>query len=83
MVSLRDGRVLYLLYRCVMASLNDGQVVSRELLLHLIDHLLTKYGQDDRVTHLLDTTTVHVMPTMNPDGFAVADTTSCTGVKGR
>ena len=83
MVSLRDGRVLYLLYRCVMASLNDGQVVSRELLLHLIDHLVTQYGQDDRMTHLLNTTTVHVMPTMNPDGFAVANTTICTGVQGR
>ena len=57
--------------------------MGRELLLHLIDHLVTQYGLEDRVTHLLNTTTVHVMPTMNPDGFDVADTTSCSGMEGR
>ena len=66
-----------------MASFMGGQVVGREVLLHLIDHLVTQYGQEDRVTHLLNTTTVHVMPSMNPDGFAVADTTGCNNVQGR
>ena len=77
------GQVIHPLYLCVMASFMGGQVVGREVLLHLIDHLVTQYGQEDRVTHLLNTTTVHVMPSMNPDGFAVADTTGCNNVQGR
>ena len=28
------------------------------------------YGRDPRVTRLLDTTEVHLLPSLNPDGFA-------------
>ena len=36
--------------------------------LHLVWTLLKDYGADDRVTRLLDTRTVYVLPRMSPDG---------------
>lgn len=36
--------------------------------LHLIRHLLAAYGKDQRVTQLLDTRAVYVVPRLSPDG---------------
>ncbi len=36
--------------------------------LDLLDRLLHDYGQDARVTHVLDTRTFYVVPRVNPDG---------------
>ena len=69
--------------RLCNALLVGEQVVGRELLLHLIEHLVTQYGKDQKVTGLLNTATVHIMPTMNPDGFAVAEVNDCDGDQGR
>lgn len=57
-------------------------MVGREVLLHLIDYLVHNFGIDANVTHLLKTMTVHILPSLNPDGFAVADK-DCFGVIGR
>ena len=35
----------------------------------LSEYLAHNYGVDDRVTELLDTVEVHILPTLNPDGF--------------
>ena len=35
----------------------------------LARHLLTNYETDPRVTTILNTTDVHILPTLNPDGF--------------
>ncbi|KAK0170559.1 hypothetical protein PV328_008396 [Microctonus aethiopoides] len=51
-----------------------------EILLHL---LVTKYGSDSYVTWLLDNTRVHILPSMNPDGFEVSYEGSCRGGRGR
>lgn len=49
--------------------MHGNEVVGRELLLLLIKYLCENYGTDKRVTKLLDTTRIHLMPTMNPDGY--------------
>ena len=36
--------------------------------LHFVHKLLDAYGSDERVTRLLDTRTVYVLPRMTPDG---------------
>jgi len=36
--------------------------------LHFVHKLLTTYGRDERVTRLLDTRTIYVLPRMTPDG---------------
>ena len=43
--------------------------------MRLIKYLTSKYGSDPRVTHLLDTTEVWVVPVANPDGYQYTFTT--------
>lgn len=66
-----------------VGNIHGNEVVGRELLLHFTEHLVTGYGHDYNVTRLLNTTTVHILPTINPDGFQAADPKDCIGVKGR
>ena len=35
----------------------------------LARHLLTNYETDPRVATILNTTDIHILPTLNPDGF--------------
>lgn len=53
--------------------MHGNEVLGRELLLGLADHLCTKYlEKDPQITRLLQTTRIHLMPTMNPDGWQTA-----------
>ena len=42
--------------------------ISTEVPMALIADFLTKYGEDDEVTTLLDTSRIFVIPMLNPDG---------------
>ncbi|CAN7947438.1 unnamed protein product, partial [Ixodes pacificus] len=59
------------------------QAVGRQLMVYLIEHLLTRYDTDAYVRHLLDNTRIHIMPSMNPDGFEVSQEGDCTSMLGR
>jgi len=55
----------------------DGTIHASELtagvaLMHLLHHLCTKYGSDEKVTRALDTRTFYVVPRVNPDGAELA-----------
>ena len=53
--------------------MHGNEVLGRELLLGLAVHLCTKYRQGDAsVQHLLNNTRLHLLPSMNPDGWQVA-----------
>ena len=53
--------------------MHGNEVVGRELLLKLVDDLCAKYlAKDPEVVKLISTTRIHIMPTMNPDGYAKA-----------
>ncbi|XP_063843810.1 LOW QUALITY PROTEIN: carboxypeptidase D-like [Scylla paramamosain] len=48
-----------------VANMHGNEAIGREMLLHLIEN----YQTDDYVRWLLDNTRIHIMPSMNPDGF--------------
>ncbi|WAR19498.1 CBPM-like protein [Mya arenaria] len=66
-----------------IGNMHGNEVVSREILLHLIELFVTSYGQNATLTRFLNTTTVHIMPTMNPDGYSNGIVGKCLGYDGR
>src|SRR5690242_9359680 len=55
----------------------DGNIHAAELtastaVLYYLHQLVTGYGRDERITHLLDTRTVYLCPRLNPDGAELA-----------
>lgn len=54
-------------------------------LIHLLvlQLLVTKYGNDPYFTWLLDNTRIHILPSMNPDGFEVSKEGHCESGPGR
>lgn len=66
-----------------VANMHGNEVTGRETLLHLIAYLCNGYGIDPEVTALVDTTRIHLMPSMNPDGYSKARLGDKAGVEGR
>ncbi|XP_077510477.1 carboxypeptidase M-like [Amblyomma americanum] len=66
-----------------VANMHGDETVGRQMMVYLISHLLTRYEVDPYVRHLLDDTRIHIMPSMNPDGFAMSEEGVCNGFRGR
>ncbi|XP_037294533.1 carboxypeptidase M isoform X2 [Manduca sexta] len=66
-----------------VANIHGNEAVGRELLLHLIQYLVTSYDTDPYIKWLLDNTRIHLMPSMNPDGFAISKEGQCDTIHGR
>lgn len=66
-----------------IANMHGNEVVGRELLLNLIEYLCRNYGTDPEVTQLVNSTRIHIMPSMNPDGYDAAIEGDVKGYKGR
>ncbi|XP_023245704.1 carboxypeptidase D [Copidosoma floridanum] len=52
-----------------VANMHGDEPVGRELMIYLAKYLLYNYGKDPRVTKLVNTTDIFLMPSLNPDGF--------------
>nr|NP_001285344.1 uncharacterized protein Dmel_CG4678, isoform J [Drosophila melanogaster]AHN59814.1 uncharacterized protein Dmel_CG4678, isoform J [Drosophila melanogaster] len=66
-----------------VGNIHGNEPVGREMLLHLIQYFVTSYNTDQYVKWLLDNTRIHILPTMNPDGYAVSKEGTCDGGQGR
>jgi len=55
-----------------IGNIHGNEVIGREILLQLIKHLCENYKKDDDVTSLVDKTRIHILPSMNPDGYELA-----------
>jgi len=56
-----------------VANIHGDEAVGRELLIGLARYLTDNYESDPRVRNIVDTTDIHLLPSVNPDGNA-ADT---------
>jgi murein tripeptide amidase MpaA len=54
------------------ANIHATELAGTTVALHIVHTLLTGYGENERVTRLLDESTVYVLPRINPDGAAWA-----------
>ncbi|XP_066224790.1 carboxypeptidase M [Saccopteryx leptura] len=66
-----------------VANMHGDETVGRELLLHLIEYLVTSDGKDLEITRLINSTRIHIMPSMNPDGFEAVKKPDCFYSNGR
>ena len=66
-----------------VGNMHGNEVVGKELLLHLVNELCMNYKKNKTITNLIDTTRIHILITMNPDGFTAAREGECSGLRGR
>lgn len=57
-----------------VGNMHGNEIANQVLLLHLIHHLVTQYKTNSTINSFLQTTRVHILPTMNPDGAEYAAT---------
>ena len=55
-----------------VGNMHGDETVGRQMLIYLAHYLVQEYDRNPRVRRLLDTTEIYIMPTMNPDGYAVS-----------
>lgn len=66
-----------------IANIHGNEAVGKELMLHLVQYLVTSYATDPYIKWLLDNTRIHILPSLNPDGYAVSKEGTCDGGQGR
>lgn len=66
-----------------VGNMHGDEAVGREMLISLIFHLVSGYGKDERITKLINSTNIYIMPTANPDGFENSKEGTCQFSDGR
>ena len=71
-----------------VGNIHGNEAVGKELLIHFAKYLLQSYSSPssnadfEAIKKLIDTTDIHILPSMNPDGFEHSMTKDCSGVTG-
>lgn len=63
-----------------VANMHGDEIVGRELMIRLIEELAKGYNSDTRITKLLDSVQIYIMPSMNPDGAMKQTRANANGV---
>lgn len=66
-----------------IANMHGNEVVGRELLLLLAKYLCENYNRTERVTKLVNNTRLHLLFSMNPDGYEMSEIEDKDNLKGR
>ena len=67
----------------LVGAMHANEMPSKELLIELIDLLLVNPKGDATIDSILETTRVHILPALNPDGLARAVYGDCLSKSGR
>lgn len=67
------------------ANIHAAEIAGTTTAMRIVRELLDGYGQDERISRLLDQSTFYVAPRLNPDGAALAMSANpryvCSGVR--
>jgi len=63
----------------LIANMHGNEPVGRELMLALARYLLQNNGRDPRVSRIVQELDIHILPSLNPDGFENATKGVCSG----
>lgn len=66
-----------------VANMHGNEVTGRETLLYLMQYLCSGYSTNSTIRELVDSTRIHLLPTMNPDGYSSAQEGDYSSVRGR
>lgn len=63
------------------STMHGDETTGYVLMLRLIDYLLTKYNNDDRITNIINNTVIVINPLANPDGTYIAGDHTVNGAR--